>query len=813
MKQHQLGLALSAAFILSACGGGGGDEASQPVVPPSTTVTSTPFDVSGIAAKGLLANAIVRAHPVKDDGQPDLSIVLKETVTDQDGRYTLSIPTQPGRLYMVRISAKDDGSTTQKDEITGQAQALPAGFALRAVIQAESSVTKTDLNITPFTEMATAAAIKASGGLTKANKDQAQSNLVQMLGFDPSKVKPTDISAASTDEEKKLAIMLTSVAQLAREGALGCADKTQSGDKIKCVVEKLAEASKPDSTKPGSVGGIDVAAKLVEAVNKVVTTPELNKGKVDDSLVNVALGNLKGDGTPAPVSSATDVAAAKKLFDELRTSASSLLRPDAGATLSALDKEAERFGAALDEVQDPLNMAVKTGSALLSGIQGMIDYSLGKGSVSGNGFLGDVPGGPSYLPAVSCAVYQDADRQVLATAPANGKFLFCAVRYGLTTFNDPAQGGKLVLAHVRQRFFITPGATATEYSYTARSQVFVCKDASTVCGSSSAFSVTSAQTAPATDFSGSIKLALEQDKIKSFEISGDLPAMFKDQVTVPTSAADTLYNPSGKSSLTLKGSRNLILAATAKKGDLETVSLEGKVTVFKDGGSTVDSEISLLTGSQLVNRVVADGSVAREPAAFEINLLAGTPKAQMDGKLRVAGITDSMSKPTDMQLNGNLRNKNADGSLGLSFFSGAVTAKLSGYELFDEAKPKSATNNYKGTLTLEGALTAEQRPQLKLNLSLSSSAWTGANDAKLDGQYKVLNKDKVETLVIALNASQNATTGQAGFKLSEATSGLNFLTDGEQSLIDLKKGEVKIGVIDVRNGRITFTNGEFWSLQ
>jgi len=71
----------------------------------------------------------------------------------------------------------------------------------------------------------------------------------------------------------------------------------------------------------------------------------------------------------------------------------------------------------------------------------------------------------------------------------------------------------------------------------------------------------------------------------------------------------------------------------------------------------------------------------------------------------------------------------------------------------------------------------------------------------------------VETLVIALNASQNATTGQAGFKLSEATSGLNFLTDGEQSLIDLKKGEVKIGVIDVRNGRITFTNGEFWSLQ
>lgn len=811
MKQHQLGLALSAAFILSACGGGD-DEASQPVVPPTTTVTSTHFDVSGIAAKGLLANAIVRVHPVKDDGQPDLSIVLKETVTDQDGRYTLSIPTQPGRLYVVRISAKDDGSTTQKDEITGQAQALPAGFALRAVIQAESSVTKTDLNITPFTEMATAAAIKASGGLTKANKDQAQSNLVQMLGFDPSKVKPTDISAASTDEEKKLAIMLTSVAQLAREGALGCADKTQSGDKIKCVVEKLAEASKPDSTKPGSVGGVDVAAKLVEAVNKVVTTPELNKGKVDDSLVNVALGNLKGDGTPAPVSSATDVAAAKKLFDELRTSASSVLRPDAGATLSALDKEAERFGAALEEVQDPVTMLVRTSSAMVSGIQGMIQFGQGLGPNAGGGFYGGVDGGPSQLNAVGCTVYKDEARDVVATAPADGKFLGCSARYALKLINDPAQANKLVLAYTRHRLFITPGANAGEYSYSARAQLVVCKSTS-FCSASDAFKSYNAQTSPATDFSGSIKIGLEQDKIKSFEINGDLPAMFKDFMPAINTPADTLYNPAGKANLTLKGSRNVILAATAKKGDLETVNLEGKITVFKDGGSTVDSEISLLTGSQLVNRVVADGSVAREPAAFEINLVAGTPKAQMDGKLRIGGISGSMSKPTDMQLNGNLRNKNADGSLGLSFFSGAVTAKLSGYELFDEAKPKSATNNYKGTLTLEGALTAEQRPQLKLNLSLSSSAWTGANDAKLDGQYKVLNKDKVETLVIALTASQNATTGKAGFKLSEATSGLNFLTDGEQSLIDLKKGEVKIGVIDVRNGRITFTNGEFWSLQ
>ncbi|PND39095.1 hypothetical protein C1O66_17225 [Paucibacter aquatile] len=763
----------------------------------------------------MLAKAIVRAHPVKDDGQADLATVLKETETDQDGKYTLSVPTTPGKLYVIRISAKADGSTTQKDEITGQAQALPASFALRAVVAASASVTKTDLNITPFTEMATAAAEKASGGLTVANKDQAQSNVVQMLGFDPAKVKPTDIANASTDEEKKLAVMLTSVAQLAKDGALGCADQTQAGERVRCVVQKLAESAKIDSTKPGTVGGVNVADKLVEAVNKVVTTPELNQGKVDDKIVNVALGNLKGDGKPAPISNSGDVAAARKLFDELRSSAQALVKPDAGATTGALQKEAERFGAALDSVEAPVMLATHTSSALLGGIQGLIDYKEGLGPNNGGGLYGEVPGGPAQLNAVGCTIYQDEARTVAATSADNARFLGCSVRYGVTAFNDVNQGGKYVLAHVRHRLFITPGSNAGEYSYSARAQAIVCKDTN-FCSTGQAFKVYDLQSQPAVDFSGTVKVTVEALRIKSFEIQGELPAKFKDEVSAPKSSADILYNPNGKASFTLKGSRNVIVPATAKKGDVETVNVEGKLAIYKDGAGSLDSELSILTGSQLQSVVVADGSQAREMGGFNLQLLAGTPKAEIEGQFKVSQLVNDKSgktlTPSEALLSGAVRNKGDDGKAQASFFAGKISASLTGYAQYDDTLPKSATNNYKVSLALDGSLTADQRPQLKLNLGLSSSAWSGANDAKLDGQYKVLNKDKVETLVINLSASQAASDGKASFKLSEATSGLNFATDGKQSVLDLKKGDVKIGVIDLDSSRITFTNGEFWSL-
>lgn len=799
--------ALAATALLAACGGGDGGSDSSPADTSTTPPAAAPnFEVAGVAAKGLLANALVSAHPVVN-GQPDLNTTLASTSTDANGGYSLKFASTPGSLYLVRISAKTDGSTTQKDEISGASQALPSGFALRALLTAEASVTKTDLYVTPFTEMAAAAAVKA--GVSKDSLQQAQSNLVQMLGFDPSKIKPTDLGSAASDDEKKLAVMLTSVAQLAASGELGCGSAASAGDKVKCVVDKLAEASTLSSTKPGKLGDIDVAAKLVGAVNAVIQNPQLNKGVVDGSALNVALTNLAGDGKPAPISDASAVTAGKTLFTELRSNLRALLAATSSTTPSPLEAEASKFESAVTGVQLPVEMLLKDASVIVGGAQLYLNFTQrGIPVTVRGGFFDFFDGAPANSAGAACGLYQDASRLVEATTPANALFIGCSTRFGALLFNDPNQGGKLVWAYTRHRIFLDPQSDGS-FNYTARARRVVCKTAgNSICGSgSSAFAQDDPQTQPATDFSGKLTPVLQDGVVKSFSLAGELPAMFAQN-------SASLYNPSGKSVISLSSARNVIATAAIKAGDLETATLEGKLSLYRDNGSTLDSELTIRSGSKMVSRYGADGSPARELGELSLSLLASTPAAEFDGVFGLNALqsdkSGTVTQPTQLSLQGALRNKS--GSAVSEFLNGSITLAVQGFPAYDASLPLSASNSYKNQLGFAGAVTAPERPLLSLTLDFSRNEAEALRDGKLTGQFKTVVGGSPK-LVLSFEGSESSNPAlRSSLRISEASSGLNFSSDGQQTLIDLLKGEVKIGVIDLDNGRVTFTNGEFVSL-
>jgi hypothetical protein len=172
MKASLFLTAVASASLLAGCGGGGDDAAS--------TATST-IALSGTAAKGLMANADVAVYAVNADGQM-ASTPLATTTTDGNGQYQLNFNATKGQPVVIKVTAKANGQTTHLDEVTGLVQALPANFSMRALLVPQTTgATSTSVNVTPFSEIAVAAAARASGGR------MAKGLLLRAAGSSPSR--------------------------------------------------------------------------------------------------------------------------------------------------------------------------------------------------------------------------------------------------------------------------------------------------------------------------------------------------------------------------------------------------------------------------------------------------------------------------------------------------------------------------------------------------------------------------------------------------------------------------------------------------
>ena len=801
-------VALASVGLMAACGGGGGETA--PVVPP---VVAPPSDVArvtltGLVAKGLMANADVTVLATHADGTVS-STVLGTTTTSATGTYSVSFDGNSGKPYVIRVSAKADGSTTHRDELLGS-QALPAGFALRALgVPASSGAVAASATVTPFSEMATAAAGRASGGITAANTAQAISTITQLLGFNPLTAPVPSTAAAASADAQKLAVMLTAVSKLAADSGLGCTTGTAS-DKTRCVTEKLAAAAST-STLALQADGNNIAAALRGAVSAVLIDTSL-AGAVPASSLTVALANLACTGaacTPAPASgnpppgpgaTAQAIAASKQLFTEMRSDFTSLFSREGLTATSngAANVEAWKFNEAMRGMQVPVDVMAKDLGLLLTAADLYNDFMAGRSTLNSRGGAPGEFDGDTYQPsvansdAVACSLYADTTNTVLATTPAQVVQVGCRALYFVTL--DPVTR---VRREWRHGFNVVPAANG-RFDYTARARL-----RTTPCNLPACSDFNLALQPDA--YAGTLNVTLNAGgSITAFNVNGRLPGAFTDGGTA-------LYN--GFHEMQMQGTR------TISGFKQEVAAVQGTLRAYSTAGA-LQGTLALREGSNLVEIPVTDNgtlpapnnpATQGTPSAGTLVLAWTTPAAEFEGKLSLTNSVWDRSgtrfSPQRAELSGSLRTVN--GGLAAEFLSGSFVASLSGYDGHDARLPLSASNRYTESFSFSAAVTAQNRPRLELTAGASKTS--ELNDvSSLTLQYRsVVNG--TPRIVVGATATRD-TNGVTTFVLTEASANLRMDLRENDATSNLFQGTTLIGTLNNANGLLTFVDGSFISL-
>lgn len=782
-------LGLIAVAALAACSNGGGDS-----TPTTATVT-----LAGTAAKGLLSKADVAVLPVNADGTIGAT-PLASGETGADGRYSLQFTATPGQPYVVRVTAK--AGTTHRDEVSGEDQALPPGFALRALLTPATggNVTVTT-NVTPFSELAVASATRASGGLTATNAAQASSTVQQLLGFDPTAVPVKTTSSAGSADEQKLAVLLTAVAKMAEHGDLGCAGDDKGG-KVKCVVDKMSESSKIDSLKLLAGSGDsarDVSEALRGAIDDVMAEPKLS-GSISSTVMTGVVANLGcttncASGGSGVGTVATAIAGAKLMFNEIRTDWAAMFSRGGPSPTApgAFNKEAAAFAAAMGGVQPPVEMLAKDVSAMLLGVDLYNDFLAGRttnpnrGKLLGEGFGSDGSGDFSGFGAIACTLFTDATATIVATTPAEAKVVGCRALYFIS--RSLPVPGTTVTQEWRHGFTMEPKPDGSfDYLTRARQRDTTC----TVSGCS----VTANVALQTEGFAGKLTPTLSLGEVVGFRLVGELPAAF-------ASGGRTLVN--------FKHAVDMTGTTTLGTDGSQSIALGGTLVAYRDA-TTVEGTLTLKTGA-VKQWPVPSGAL--EPGEVDLNVVWSAGGSEFEGRI---ALTDSaldlgqvLRLPTKAVLSGALRNTVSGTTT--EFARGSLTAELVGYGSFNALLPPSATNTFRARLTLLGAVSAAGRPTLEMSFGVEADALAaqeGAGQVQL--QYRTLVAGQPRQVVTV--SAQFSPTAPGSFKLSEATSKISLAWgESKGDLIDLMyDNTTKIGTLDTRTWLLTFSDGTFVSL-
>ncbi len=820
---------LAAVSILSACGGGGGGDTGtqQPV---STTAT---VSLSGVAAKGQMANAEVNVYAVKADGTVDgLGLLATPVITDAQGRYTLSFAGTKDQPYVVKVSAKADGSTTHADEVGAvPQQPLPEGFSMRAlVIPASTGAITATASITPFSEMAVAASGKASGGITATNARQALSTLSQLLGFDAVAVAVVNTTAGATADEQKLAVMLASVSQLANDGALGCSTGN-AGVKTKCVVDAIAAAASTTTLKLSSGNGAnatDVSAALGSAVNKVLATPRL-AGSVSAALLTTVVTNLGCSSnctaastgtTPTVDARAAGITAAKLLFTEIKSDWMAMLsRGGAQANASgAANAQAFKFRTAMDEAYVPVYGLAADTALMMAGVDLYNSYKAGRTSTPfinrGYGLVASDGSANFSNTASGCTVFQNSAGTVQATSAANAVSFACGAIYYAT--RTAITGGNR-FTYYRHGYLATPNSDGS-FGWEGRARKTI-NDCTPSCVRVSNDNMqTDASGAELAPFKGTITATLNGvGEITKFTLVGDLPAGF---------AINSKVLVNHKQAITLSGERTF----DASTGNLSTAALSGKITALNAEGSAL-STLSIKDGIFQTMRVRLDArgrvvaanapsavsaTTFNELSAVSFDVLFETPTSALEG---IVSATDSawdatltQSIPTKVRFTGRLSTITA--GVSTEFLSGTVAANATGYTAYNASKALSASNGYTETVSFVGGLQAPGRP--KLEVSLGAVAWTDSHSYQMQSssvQYRSLFDGRPRTVVNVSATPAPTDSSRMNVKLTESVSNLSLAWVGGDATVKLTIGGTQeIGSVNTGNGLVTFADGTSMSL-
>lgn len=229
MSAKLLGLSsvfASVAFLL-ACGGGGGSGGSSGGGSDDDVTQSA--IVTGVAAKGILIGAPVRAC-----ADMECRDIVSETVTDRNGRYHLSLPVDEDFVISVRSSSDAtmvcDFPSCEAD--FGRLVDMPSDIRLRSIARVDRTSREVSAHITPLTELVMIAAQLSNAGAAIPPPREAiqkgEQAVVDLLGIggEPmlslTQLEPVDITGREsmergTDLQKRISVIAAAFGE--RDGA------------------------------------------------------------------------------------------------------------------------------------------------------------------------------------------------------------------------------------------------------------------------------------------------------------------------------------------------------------------------------------------------------------------------------------------------------------------------------------------------------------------------------------------------------------------------------------------------------------------
>jgi hypothetical protein len=318
-------LLVATSLALSACGGGGGGgggaAAPAPTPVPSATVT-------GIAAKGLLLNAIVRFYSVTN-GIASTSALTSVRTDAKTGAFSATVSSAGPVVVTLTV----DSTTQMLDELSGVAIAAPTGLVLHAVFDSVTNLQP--IAVTPLTEMAYDIAKGSAGGLTTANIDAANNavGVTFLAGVSVLYTQPIDLTsyvsatAAEQEQEKMLVAFAVAANENIATGASGSPCTGTYSENIVCLVGGLANLLTINSSGVITLGS--AATYISDAYTSIdAGTVTIDGGQAPSALgLNVvtpaetSLAKAAAKQAPLPGfdAGATPLANTKALFANIRT--------------------------------------------------------------------------------------------------------------------------------------------------------------------------------------------------------------------------------------------------------------------------------------------------------------------------------------------------------------------------------------------------------------------------------------------------------------------------------------------------------------
>lgn len=811
--------AFASALILSACGGGsGGDD-------PPATATPSRVTLGGVVSKGLTGNALVRVLAIKpSDGTPDEVNVLATGETNPSGAYTTTAFTVPA-IYVVEVRAKDCADTTvgtgcsfHQDEATNARQYLPTGFKMRAVVTSTPSTQQ--VNVTPLSEIAVAAAASTSGGLTTTNANQAMAMVNTLVGVaDLNTVVPTTLgTAGASNDQIRLAALLAAVSGVASNTAalsgVGCSAQTQGTPAAtKCVVEALAANATVTNYSGGNVAVTTALATQLDAA--VVSHPEAS------ALVVSTKAKLIDDEARPPLPAvATGIGKARAFFEDLTSTVRTLLNSGSAPGQGAFLDQAHRFENSVAGVNFQSETTVNSVELLYTAARLWTEYE--HGGTATSAVIHKALSSPDWFPesGIKCTLQKANGQDVVpGESPSLVTSTACYADYTLDMVPGSQTGSFPLVsadyANAYHWFVVTKGNTAGVFNYVARAEFSnlsatynyqageldsITYDSAT-CPQSSNGSCTGVR-----EFIGTVTTTLDSaSRLASIHIVGDVPDGWKDDSTLAHGSGSTNLARS-RLDVTASLTGTYVDGTLASNLQSGTLVLSGGNIAYAANGSTEESRLTFGSGSQvaIASDLFQNGT---------LNLTLATPTSKLVGTLtgqRAANYGGTVTFTGALY--------NLDQSETVPFISASLETSVTSSSSYNPELAYSATNYQDGTVRLDAYLTAPSHPKLRLIVAAAGRqtsrdlVWGTKVQDTASGNYIIYNVDGSTRRDVSFVVSYPSLNGRGRVAFSDGANGITFtVVDGVNESNVLASGTT-VGVLNTQNNLLTFSDRSFVSL-